>query len=43
MDAGLAQELTDELESLKAEDPAAYQQIREELMERFELALDEIF
>ncbi len=40
---GLGEELTEELESLKQEDPAAYQEIREELMERFELAPDEIF
>ena len=40
---GLGDEVLDELEVLRAEDPALYQQVREELIERFELSPEEIF
>ena len=40
---GLDDEVRQELEVIRSEDPTLYQQIREELMYRFELKPDEIF
>lgn len=40
---GLDEDAKRELEVLRAEDPAAFQQVREELIQRFELNPDEIF
>lgn len=40
---GLDDDLERELEILRAEDPALYQSVREEVMERFELSPEEIF
>ena len=40
---GLGDEVKNELEVLRAENPAMYEQVRQELMERFELTPDEVF
>jgi len=40
---GLSEDVQQELEVLRAENPAAYNAVRQELIERFELSPDEIF
>ena len=40
---GLGEDAQRELEVLRAEDPAAFQEVRQELIRRFELSPDEIF
>ncbi|MEQ8861762.1 MAG: type VI secretion system protein TssL, long form [Pseudomonadales bacterium] len=40
---GLSEDVKQELEVLRAENPDAFNQVRQELIERFELAPDEIF
>jgi chemotaxis protein MotB len=40
---GLSEDVQQELEVLRSENPAAYNQVRQELIERFELSPDEIF
>jgi chemotaxis protein MotB len=40
---GLSEDVQQELEVLRAENPSAYNQLRRELIERFELSPDEIF
>ncbi len=40
---GLSDDVKQELEVLRAENPEAFNQVRQELMERFELSADEIF
>ena len=40
---GLGEDTQRELEVLRAEDPAAFQEVRQELIRRFELSPDEIF
>jgi chemotaxis protein MotB len=40
---GLGEEVKEELEVLRGEDPTAYERVRRELIERFELSPDEVF
>jgi len=40
---GLGEDVKEKLEILRAEDPTLYQEVRKELIERFELSPDEIF
>ena len=40
---GLGEGVKDKLEILRAEDPVLYEEVRQELIERFELSPDEIF
>ena len=40
---GLNDDVKDELEVLRSEDPILYEQVRQELIERFELSPDEVF
>ncbi len=40
---GLGDDVKEKLEILRAEDPSLYQEVRQELIERFELSSDEVF
>jgi hypothetical protein len=40
---GLNDDVKDELEGLRSEDPVLYEQVRQELIERFELSPEEVF